>query len=342
MLLTSKQQAAHQGYKPVHEYLPPTPPTTSRFSPAPTNAGLTFPQSISAHTSILQEQMSTPHRGLPPPAAMTLPPGPSSMGQPPQLGQSLGPLPPPPQWQGHGGEEAMRSWLMAKAEEEKRRAEEERTKQESLRLEQRRVDHQMLERSLNAQMPVAMIPLLFAGGSGPAVEAAHNYVAHMNQMHQVQQQQHQQQALPAPPSESRRESFYGGSQHQHPAPAPPHTVRATGQQPQSAGFIQSYPQSPSRSRPQFPQPPPFSRLPAAADLPKINTGDPYQQSAQGTSVMHAPPGQSAHSLQHGPGTNPAQQETQSSPLFIHHWQPPSSQAGSSGANQPSTPSGISR
>jgi hypothetical protein len=40
--------------------------------------------------------------------------------------------------------------------------------------------------------------------------------------------------------------------------------------------------------------------------------------------------------------NPSQQESQSSPsIYFHHWQPPTSQAGTSGANQPSTPSGIS-
>ena len=64
--------------------------------------------------------MSTPHRGLPPPAAMTLPqPGqqPPPLGQPP-LSQPMGQLPAPPQqWQ--GAEESMRNWLHAKAEEDK-------------------------------------------------------------------------------------------------------------------------------------------------------------------------------------------------------------------------------
>ncbi|GJD01926.1 hypothetical protein ColKHC_10751 [Colletotrichum higginsianum] len=64
----------------------------------------------------------------------------------------MGQLPgPPPQW--HGAEESMRSWLAAKTEEERRRQEEEKTRQESLRLEQRRIEADMLRTSLNGGIP---------------------------------------------------------------------------------------------------------------------------------------------------------------------------------------------
>ncbi|KAL5603937.1 hypothetical protein FOVSG1_006687 [Fusarium oxysporum f. sp. vasinfectum] len=66
---------------------------------------------------------------------------------------------PPQQWQ--AAEEYMRNWLQAKVEEDKRRREEERTRQESLRLEQRKVEMDMLCTSLQGGIPPAMIPLIF-------------------------------------------------------------------------------------------------------------------------------------------------------------------------------------
>ncbi|KAM5357013.1 hypothetical protein ACJZ2D_016701 [Fusarium nematophilum] len=127
--------------------------------------------------------MPDPQFGLPPPATMTLPPqqpptaiSPPPMHHtrllPPSLTQSLQQryswhqLPgPPQQWQ--GAEEYMRNWLQARVEEAKRRQEEERIRQECLRLEQRKVEIDMLCTSLQGRIPPAMIPLVFVRmGSG--------------------------------------------------------------------------------------------------------------------------------------------------------------------------------
>jgi hypothetical protein len=68
----------------------------------------------------------------------------------------------------------MRNWLQAKVEEDKRRREEERTRQESLRLEQRKVEMDMLCTSLQGGIPPAMIPLIFVrmGSGGVLPQAA--------------------------------------------------------------------------------------------------------------------------------------------------------------------------
>ncbi|KAJ0336167.1 hypothetical protein COL154_012014 [Colletotrichum chrysophilum] len=83
----------------------------------------------------------------------------------------MGQLPgPPPQWQ--GAEDSMRSWLAAKTEEERRRQEEEKTRQESLRLEQRRIEADMLRTSLSGGIPPPIVPLVFAGMGGGVLPPA--------------------------------------------------------------------------------------------------------------------------------------------------------------------------
>ncbi|MCJ1405614.1 hypothetical protein MMC11_008842, partial [Xylographa trunciseda] len=106
--------------------------------------------------------MSTPHRGLPPPMAMTLP---NPERGPPPIAQPMGQLPAPPsQWQ--GADESMRNWLLAKAEEDRRKQEEERTRQEGLRLEQRKIEQTMLRESLQGGVPPHLVPMVFAGMGG--------------------------------------------------------------------------------------------------------------------------------------------------------------------------------
>ncbi|PSS25328.1 hypothetical protein M430DRAFT_200848 [Amorphotheca resinae ATCC 22711] len=289
--------------------------------------------------------MSTPHRGLPPPAAMTLPQPPQQppqIGQPP-LSQPLGQLPAPlQQWQ--GGEESMRNWLLAKAEEDKRKQEEEKTRQESLRLEQRKIEQDMLRTSLNGGIPPYMIPMVFAGMGGgnlPAtsLEWAQHYLAQAQLQQQQPQPQPQQHMLPsqshALPEQLQRGDPrvppYSGQQHPAAMTLPSTPVGPPGSQ-QSAGFVPSYQMSPaSRSRSTIQAQGAVARPPQASHLPRLNTGE----IAAGGS-MQALPGQSGHPLQQTQ-TAP-QQETHSSPsIYFHHWQPPTSQAGSS-ANQPSTPS----
>lgn len=74
-------------------------------------------------------------------------------------GAPFGVMPAPPaQWQGQ--EESMRNWLLAKAEEDKRKQEEERTRQETLRLEQRKIEQAMLRESLQGGIPPQMVPMV--------------------------------------------------------------------------------------------------------------------------------------------------------------------------------------
>ncbi|KAK2667217.1 hypothetical protein RAB80_017638 [Fusarium oxysporum f. sp. vasinfectum] len=139
--------------------------------------------------------MPAPQCGLPPLATMTLPPqGPATTIPPSptcrtplpcllpplltrshQRRDSWPQLPDPPQrWR--GAEESMRDWLQASVEEDKRRQAEERTRQESLRLEQRKVEMDMLCTSLQGGVPPAMILLIFvrmgSGGARPQMTGA--------------------------------------------------------------------------------------------------------------------------------------------------------------------------
>ncbi|KAI1344008.1 hypothetical protein F5Y15DRAFT_411859 [Xylariaceae sp. FL0016] len=341
MMLTLKQPV-HYGYRPVHDL--PTPP---RSSP-PIAAQDSNQKPILSHSqkqSPTIKPMSAPHRGLPPPAAMTLPqppPGPSQAHQPtpgPPLqlqgppapsphghGHGLGALPAPPQWQ--GSEDSMKNWLIAKAEEERRRQEEEKTRQESLRLEQRKIEHDMLRTSLDRGIPPAMVPMVFAGmGGGSLPQAALEWA----QQYLPPQQAHPAQILPAsgPVSpENRRDSQsfgpYAGSV------GVPSTPGSGGQQ---MGFVPyPGPGSPTRARAQtFTMGGPVGRHLGGSALPRLSTGEPAP----------GPPGgpHPAHSLGQQQGPPPPQQqqqqETQSPSIYFHHWQPPSSQAGS---GQPAAPS----
>lgn len=369
MLLTIKQPA-HQGYTSSHDYTPLTPPSTARFTPTITSTGSSyitisgtnkFPP-LTARKST-PKTMSTPHRGLPPPAAMTLPQPsqqPPPIGQPilsqASLTQPMGQLPAPPQqWQ--GAEESMRNWLLAKTEEDKRKQEEEKTRQESLRLEQRRIEQDMLRTSLNGGIPPYMIPMVFAGMGGgnlpnASLEWAQHYMAQAHHLQQQQQVQQQQQLLPsqaqttpeqAPRRESRAHSQSFGSQQQPvPITLPSTPVGPVGTQ-QPAGFLPSYQMSPaSRSRHNaqvqgtIVRPPP-----PTSHLPRLNTGELLIQPPPPGPPMPILPGQSAHPLQQSQSVQ--QQETQSSPsIYFHHWQPPTSQAGTISGNQPATPSGKHR
>ena len=138
-------------------------------------------------------RMSAPHRGLPPPSAMTLP-TPDRIPPP----SSLNSLPPaPPQWQ--GADESMRNWLLAKSEEDRRKQEEERSRQEGFRLETRKIEQQMLHDALQGGIPPHMIPIVFAGIGGAnmsnvSMEWAQHYMAQFTIQQQLQLQQQQQQA----------------------------------------------------------------------------------------------------------------------------------------------------
>ncbi len=362
MLLTIKQPA-HHGYKSFHDYTPPTPPSTSRFSPAVASTGPSVPPISATNKSLpplpaaksTTQPMSTPHRGLPPPASMTLPQPtqqPPPIVQPP-LSQPMGQLPAPPQqWQ--GAEESMRNWLHAKAEEDKRKQEEEKTRQESLRLEQRKIEQDMLKTSLNGGIPPYMIPMVFAGMGGgnlpnASLEWAQHYMAqahHLQQQQQIQQQQQQllpSQAQTSPEQVQRRDSRvqqYSAQQHPPPMTLPSTPIGTVSSQQQGSGFLPSYQMSPaSRARQSAPAQGTVARQPQTSHLPRLNTGEMHIQPPPSGPTMQILPGQLSHPLQQSQSAQ--QQEPQSSPsIYFHHWQPPTTQAAtSSSANQPSTPSG---
>ena len=347
MLLTIKQPA-HQSYpKSFHDYTPPTPPSSSRFSPLVAGllpaASRSLPALPAPHPTA--EQMSTPHRGLPLPAAMTLPQPaqqPPPIAQPP-LSQPLGQLPAPPQqWQ--GAEESMRNWLHAKAEEDKRKQEEEKTRQESLRLEQRKIEQDMLRSSLSGGIPPYMIPMVFAGmGGGNLPNASLEWAQHyMAQTHQLQQQQQQQQAPPQPllPSQSytspeqlqrgdARGQQYAG---EHPAPMMIPSTPAGPSSQQASSYAPGYQLSPTTSSRQLS----LSQVggpgqPQGSHLPRLSTGE--------IQIQPTPAGPGMQQGHSGQQIQTAQQQESSPSIYFHHWQPPTTQAGSSSANQPTTPPG---
>mgnify|MGYP001563086695 CR=1 FL=1 len=277
---------------------------------------------------------------LPPLAALSLPPSQSQPAQPPSS-QPLNQLPAPPQ-QWHGAEDSMRTWLQAKAEENKRCQEEERTAQDSLRLEQRRIEHDIIRTSLSGGIPPHLIPLVFAGmggGSLPSagLEWAQRYVAQEQQQLQQQLPPPQQQlahplaaAQLSPTMRMRKDRQishpYGHSTHPAPAPLPSTPIASLSQQsPLAQG--KGYPASPPRTGTQLPG---FSALAQTAQsggFPRLNTGE--------VQILQPQPWVSqAQSQQQTQPSEPSSQQTPG--IYFHHRQPPTSQAPSLPSTQPAT------
>ncbi|KAL9602698.1 MAG: hypothetical protein Q9219_001688 [cf. Caloplaca sp. 3 TL-2023] len=352
MILTLKP-SLQNGYASPHAYSPTQQPPSSTFSPVVKPAALPL---LSAPGSP-RRRMGTPHRGLPPPSAMTLPN--PERGPPSSLGQ----LPPAPtQW--HGAEEHMRAWLQTKSEEERRRQEEQKTHQETLKLEQRKIEQAILHESLQGGIPPYMVPIVFAGMNGgtlanTALEWAQHAMASITiqQQAQLQQQQQQQQQQPQQLQ-----------QHQQPGQIPTQSSsdqrRLTGPQPNpygaqqsqqihstvtpqaqpNTGFVPSYQSSNAPiERGRLPGPSPIMtsatsvvRQPPST-LPRLNTVEtPGQQLPQAHTSSQLP---AQHPLQHA--QNMQQQEQQaSSPIYFHHWVPPNTTGGSN--KDPGTPTGKSQ
>lgn len=337
MMLTTKQPV-HYGYRTVHDL--PTPPRSSPPVTVQDPIQKTIPPLSQKHSPSIKP-MSGPHRGLPPPAAMTLPqppvPGPihqqapagpplhtqaPQAPQPPPHSHALAPLPPPPH-----SDESMRNWLIAKAEEEKRKQQEERTRQETLRLEQRKLEFDMLRTSLERGVPPQLVPIVFAGmGGGQLPQAFLEYA----QQYIVPQASHAPQSLPAPGAvspEHRRDSQYGLYSGSSAAVA---STPGSGGGLQAGFITYQGPGSPTRPRAHTVMGGPVGRPVTGSNLPRLNTEEPASGSQNPPSYFRA--------------SNPAQQQAssqqeQSPSIYFHHWQPPTSQASS---NQPGTPSGSSQ
>ena len=321
MLLTISQPTkAEFGGRFTHDFSPRIPLAKSRLSPQP------LPKIDSPVNSLRasikpEDKMSTPHRGLPPPSAMTLPdPG---RPPPPPLSQMPGAMPPPPpQWQGQ--EESMRWYLAAKSEEDKRKQEEERTRQENFRLEQRKIEQSMLRDSLNAGIPPAMVPMIYAGIGGSnlanvSFEWLQQYFAQL----QTAQQQLQQQPSP----ELRRETrLIGPGTSQYISQAPPQQVLPSQHPDQSHPPPLQTTFSAYQGPPNRPPPTSAPRSAVHTQLPRLTTNEMYIQQ---------PPPQgpgSAHPLQQSQTVQ--QDQAASSPsIYFHHWVPPNE----SKTTQPQTP-----
>ena len=339
MLLTLKPTAQNGfGIGGPHAYPSPLPTsTTSYFSPQGASASLPpLPDKT-------PRRMSTPHRGLPPPAAMTLP-NPERGSSTSTL--SMGQLPAAPaSWQ--GADESMRNWLKAKSEEDRRKQEEEKTRQESLRLEQRKIEQNMLRESLSGGVPPHMVPMVFAGIGGAnmanaSLEWTQHYMAQLSFQQQAQLQQQQQlqqvQSQPRPePEQSQNTRLIAGpqpnpygpqqlQQNQQSTPAQQHTPQTQS----TAGFVPSYqasrnPQPPLQAAPPT-SAPRITPASSSSTLPRLNTVD--------MQIQPPPPGPlpgQQHAIQQS--QNSPQQDQQSQ-LHFHHWVPPNTQA----AKDPPTPS----
>ncbi|KAF2134909.1 hypothetical protein P153DRAFT_12367 [Dothidotthia symphoricarpi CBS 119687] len=279
--------------------------------------------------------MGTPHRGLPPPSAMTLPdPG----RGPSQISHSLGALPPAPsQWQ--GSEDGMKNWLAAKTEEEKRKQEEEKTRQENLKLEQRKIELLLLRESMQGGIPPHLVPIIFAGIGGGTLSSisAEQIQQYTAQVQAAQQHQAQAQLSPNMRREARvisqpHSTTYGGQPETPQSILPPTSVLLGQPQSQHAPptTYGGGPMSPRTRGAQFSGfggPPTSAPRPPQSQLPRLTTNE----------MNIEPPPAGPSNLQQQ--SQSAQQEHSSPSIYFHHWVPPASQQEKSSSGvPPATPS----
>lgn len=236
----------------------------------------------------------------------------------------------------------MRTWLVARAEQDKRRQEEEKTrqeeektKQESYRLEQRRTEHEILRTSLQGGIPPPLVPIVFAGMGGAVVSPAALEWAQRFMSWQSGQQQPPALMPPGPVwMEHQRRDSQAQAYLQYPASGGVPSTPGSAQGPPSA-YMPGYPGPPTRPRGQsLPGSTGGPALGGGQNLPNLSTGAPGGPGSASAAVQH--PGIAQSQQQ--------QQEPQPSPsIYFHHWQPPTTQAGGrSGTDQPAAPSGSSK
>jgi hypothetical protein len=231
----------------------------------------------------------------------------------------------------------MRSWLVTKAEEEKRKQEEEKTRQEGLRLEQRKIEQNMLQDSFRNGVPPQLVPMIFAGIGGSnlanaSLEWLQQYAAQL-QIAQQQQQLAAQAQSQSP--DARMDARLLGQSHQPPyAVAQPATGVLT-----AAPTLQGQPTAQTHYLPTAMSPATGPRQPVAAaaggpsSTPRPSLQNVLPRLATNETSIQPIPSLSGQAAAQAP-----QEQTPSSPaIYFHHWVPPTSQAGS--GNPPATPSG---
>ncbi|KAF4126307.1 Protein of unknown function (DUF2722) [Geosmithia morbida] len=231
------------------------------------------------------------------------------------------------------------SWLQTRAEEERTKQEEEKTRQEGLRLEQRKIEADMLRTSLGGGIPPAMVPLVFAGMGGGSSVLSHSALEWAQQFlpTSLVQSQHQLQLMSAGQQQ----------QHQPQQPQPQGPVSPHHQRDPSASHhyavtpgayvpVQQNPSSPTRSRAQTitsqqgpPPGPPTAPSSAGAGAGAGAGATPVIVAAHPQTQTH---GQASQQHQQ-------QQQDPSPSIYFHHWHPPTTSQSTSGSHRPGSPSG---
>ena len=268
-------------------------------------------------THSLTDEMSGHHRGLPPPAAMTLPDPTRSTGGSSGAREYAPHLLPPPS-QSQVPEDSMREWLIAKSEEDKR-------KQEELRLEQRKIEERMLREAYQSHVPPQLLPAMFAwiGGSPMAPQALESAQQQLVQGQQSGPPALHQQVVPGRGSPDPRQDTRVGIQYV-PVQAPlagaasgqaaPGQVLPSQSQQQTVYPSPAYQSPKSRNRSMYAAPTqygPHSAIPQSATqgaLPRLTTNEPATVAP--SSYSHQ---------QEQPSPSPS--------IFFHHWQPPQQGGG---------------
>lgn len=271
----------------------------------------------------LIQGMSNPHRGLPPS---------SSLSESVRLQQQQQPPIPQPHPAAHGyapiqpqpayttttraeEESQYEGYYAAKIEEHKRYREEEKTRQQQIRLEQRKIEHDMLRECLSGGVPPHLIPGLFSALDGARMSGS----SPVQQYHSAQPE-YAAAGHPSrgSPPELRRETRAIPQQHPSyfapPGSAIPHPTPLTQQPPPVFNPSNIYP-TPVTHSPRGPRPGVFGhpapggsalRHPVSSSLPRLTTNEAQVQQPTAT----ASSGYAAERASPSPS------------ISFHHWQPP--------------------
>lgn len=219
-------------------------------------------------------------------------------------------------------EQSMTSWLLAKVEEDKRRQEEEKTRQAAFRLEQLKVEQDMLRVSLDGGIPPYLLPIIFAG-SGRRGDSQPDATWNQARYYDTQVQQAQPQGQQSQQHLLHMQDYtspHSGHQRR-PLMDSPSTSAGISQSP---GFVSSSPISSDRGSSRFASSYISNTgLLQTAQRPRSNTEEFYPQSYLEPGKRIAP----VQSPLRQPGHTAQQQEAMphSTPIQFHYWQPPKPQ-----------------